>query len=901
MGRKMGLVRTVAAFSPWIRWGAVLAVALLALSGSGWCQPQSPPAPLSLDAWRAEATRIRLLADNDARGAYRAAQALQAALPSQATAADRARALNLLSRIETYLALTEPAAAHAREAFDLAAKNGDRVGQVESDLNVALNATNQGRLDEMVAATQNSVALLEGVNRPDLLGEALLRTTAMYRRFEQLNESVAVAVRALEIARRSGNPVALTYAHQGMAIAYDQGYRYAEAGEQYTEMREQARIAHNRMLEGFAVIGLGGWNAETGHLGAAEHLTREAIAMFREVGLPFATSYGLYGLADLLTKQGRQQEALQTLDAALDIYHHYPNRISEWYALNARSALYQALGEGHKADADADAQRAYEIARELGLATYISGSDTRLAALAAAEGHYQRAYDLALKASEMTAKAAREKAGPRLVALINHYESANRQREIDELTRRSERQSAMLLERELQQRWLWTLLTGVIVVLGGVVVFVMRLRHSRTQLQELNLQLQRSESDVRALNAHLEQRVQLRTLEARQQARYLRTLIDMLPMWVWLKDTHSRYVVVNHANATARGYTVGAMEGQSDLQLLPPEQAQQALADDREVMRAQQRKTTEECMATNEGGVWMETYKAPVFDDDATLLGTVGVARNISERKAAEAARELALSEARRLARQRSQFLAQMSHELRTPLNAMMGFAQILQRDESLTERAARAVRIIDESGQHLLRLINDILDLARIDAGKLELVVSQTHLPAFLEIVCDTIQVKVEDKGLQFAFEAAPELPDTVFVDEKRLRQVLLNLLSNAVKFSDSGRVTLRVVRLGPPDAIAAGRAVRLRFEVEDQGIGMTEAEASRAFQAFEQVGDATRREGGAGLGLAISRQLVHLMGGEIRVRSRPGAGSVFWFEIEVLRELPRVQAGTSAGRVTP
>jgi CheY-like chemotaxis protein len=232
-----------------------------------------------------------------------------------------------------------------------------------------------------------------------------------------------------------------------------------------------------------------------------------------------------------------------------------------------------------------------------------------------------------------------------------------------------------------------------------------------------------------------------------------------------------------------------------------------------------------------------------------------------------------------------------------------MGFAQILQRDKTLSERAAKAVRVIEESGQHLLRLINDILDLARIDAGKLELVPGETHLAAFLQIVCDTIQVKADDKGLKFVFEPAPDLPETVHVDEKRLRQVLLNLLSNAVKFSDAGQVTFRVTREEPGGGVTADaaatdardiaqnpgvddperrRTVLLRFEVEDEGIGMSERELARAFQPFEQLADSKRREGGAGLGLAISRQLVHLMGGEIRVRSWLGAGSVFTFEIQ-------------------
>jgi PAS domain S-box-containing protein len=894
---------------------AVLLITLLACAAAN----AAPAKPSSIDEWRAQVTRIRQLADNDAPAAYREARELQANLPPEATLADKARVLNLLSRIEAYLALTEPAAAHAREAFDLAMRNGDRVGEAEADLNIALNSINQGRLDEMVAATQNSVMVLEGVNRPDLLGEALLRTTAMYRRFEQFDESVAVAVRAMEIARRTSNPLVLAYAHQGLAIAYDQSYRFPEAREQYTQMRGQARAARSLLTEAAAVSGLAGVRSESGDRQSAEELTREALSMYRRVGAPFAASYALFSLADMLARKSQYHESLDCLNEALDIYQRYPNRISQWFALNARSTTYQAMGELDKAAADA--QQAYEIAKALGAAIYLSGSASRLASIAATRGNYQRAYELALEASQMTVKAARDKAGQRVVQLVNRYESENKQHEIEELTRRSERQAAQLLSRELQQRWLWTVLTGVVLALAGVGLFVFRLRQSQHEL---------------------ELRVQARTQELRQQARYLRALIDTLPMLAWLKDTHSRYLIVNHALAEARNHTVAEVEGQSDLQLLPPALAQQLVADDREVMKSRQRKTTEECLPNGNGGVWIETYKAAVLDEDGTVLGTVGVSRNISERKAAEAAREVALSEARRLAHQRSQFLAQMSHELRTPLNAMMGFAQILQRDKTLNERAAKAVRVIEESGQHLLRLINDILDLARIDAGKLELVTGETHLAAFLQIVCDSIQVKADDKGLKFVVEPAPDLPETVHVDEKRLRQVLLNLLSNAVKFSDAGQVTFRITRAEPggganagadatagaganagadatPDAgeaMGAGATVGrdtapnpgvdpaqrhttlvLCFEVEDEGIGMSERELARAFQPFEQLADSKRREGGAGLGLAISRQLVHLMGGEIRVRSWLGAGSVFAFEIETATTATEAPAATPRG----
>ncbi len=250
------------------------------------------------------------------------------------------------------------------------------------------------------------------------------------------------------------------------------------------------------------------------------------------------------------------------------------------------------------------------------------------------------------------------------------------------------------------------------------------------------------------------------------------------------------------------------------------------------------------------------------------------------ERKEAEAARETALAEAVALARQRSQFLAQMSHELRTPLNAIIGYADLLGRDrDRLSDRLASGLATIHESGQHLLTLINDILDLARVEAGKMALHPAAVHLDTFLRVLADIMRVKAEEKGLAFGCELAPGLPSAVTVDETRLRQVLLNLLGNAVKFTDTGKVTLRVVAAAP----RARDPVRLRFEVADTGIGMNAHQIARIFQPFEQVATAQRREGGTGLGLAISQQLVQLMGGHIDVASMPGKGSTFSFEIDV------------------
>ncbi len=223
----------------------------------------------------------------------------------------------------------------------------------------------------------------------------------------------------------------------------------------------------------------------------------------------------------------------------------------------------------------------------------------------------------------------------------------------------------------------------------------------------------------------------------------------------------------------------------------------------------------------------------------------------------------------------KSAFLANMSHDLRTPLNGILGFAQILEMDGSLTEHQRVGVGAIRQSGEHLLTLINDILDMAKIEAGKFEIFPSDFDLRKFLQIIASIIRVKAEQKpALEFVCDFAPDLPTAIHADERRLRQVLLNLLDNAVKFTDAGQVTLRVRFIAPS---------RLRIEVKDSGTGMSEEQLARLFQPFEQLGDVQQRSAGTGLGLVISREFVRLMGGDIAVHSRAGVGTSFSFELDV------------------
>lgn len=269
------------------------------------------------------------------------------------------------------------------------------------------------------------------------------------------------------------------------------------------------------------------------------------------------------------------------------------------------------------------------------------------------------------------------------------------------------------------------------------------------------------------------------------------------------------------------------------------------------------------------------------------------VHRNITERKRAEEALQKAKDAAETANRAKSAFLAHMSHELRTPLNGILGYAQILRRQQELNAETQDGLQIIHQSGQHLLTLINDILDFSRGDVGRLTLTPTEVHLPNFLDSVIGISRMRAQEKQVCFMVNLAAQLPTIIQADEKRLRQVLLNLLSNAVKFTDSdGTVTFKVTKVTNrpyveefPSREGGGEGsqssiVNLQFSIEDTGVGMTAEQVARLFQPFERAGDLVRQTDGTGLGLAISQQLVELMGGQIQVTSTPGQGSTFWFE---------------------
>jgi len=258
---------------------------------------------------------------------------------------------------------------------------------------------------------------------------------------------------------------------------------------------------------------------------------------------------------------------------------------------------------------------------------------------------------------------------------------------------------------------------------------------------------------------------------------------------------------------------------------------------------------------------------------------------------------QLALQAAETASQAKTTFLASMSHELRTPLNAVLGFSQLMAREAGRSPRDLDKLEKIRRAGEHLLELINDVLSISRIEAQKLALSISPFDLRACLEAIEEMIRVKAEAKHLEVVVAVDPRVPAVVEGDEGKLRQVLINLLGNAVKFTEQGRIGLKVSTLGQD---------RLRFEVSDTGPGISPEELHQLFGSFVQTEAGRRSAEGTGLGLNLSQALARLMGGEIRVESEPGRGSIFRFEIPLkasdrppLRVVPRrlmLAAGGSA-----
>ncbi|MDO9107106.1 MAG: PAS domain S-box protein [Methylovulum sp.] len=377
---------------------------------------------------------------------------------------------------------------------------------------------------------------------------------------------------------------------------------------------------------------------------------------------------------------------------------------------------------------------------------------------------------------------------------------------------------------------------------------------------------------------HLEDMVEQRTTALRLQSHSLQALIDNLPHMAWLKDQEGRFIAVNRAISGIIGCATTDLLGKTDFDIWPPEVAARYQTDDAEVAATRSAKTVEGPHPSVPDSLY-ETFKAPILDEDGAVLGSVGFARDIKPERdmEAELARRAVAAETATLAK--SLFLNNMSHEIRTPMNAIIGLTYLLRQNKPTPEQSERLDKI-EAAAQHLLSIINDILDLSKIEDGHMELEHTDFSLGAMLDQVCSMVAEQALAKGLAIRV-VCDDVPPWLRGDPTRLRQAILNYAVNAVKFSEHGTIWLRVKLLEETDA-----GLFMRFEVEDSGIGIAEEQIPMLFESFAQADvSTTRKYGGTGLGLAITRRLAHMMGGNAGVESALGLGSRFWLTVRLQR----------------
>jgi PAS domain S-box-containing protein len=393
----------------------------------------------------------------------------------------------------------------------------------------------------------------------------------------------------------------------------------------------------------------------------------------------------------------------------------------------------------------------------------------------------------------------------------------------------------------------------------------------------------------------------------KEQTQLLDGVIANIQEGIGIVDEHEVIVFCNPAYAAIFGETPETLIGQSLFDFFQEEQ-HQIIARETE-KRRQNKNSTYELLLTTKAGVskYIHVSVSPQFDADGVYTGALGAVLDITERKQNELtlqqAKEAAL-EAQRAAeaaqraseaanRTKSEFIANMSHELRTPLNGILGYAQILEHYPDLSLKQQEGLTIIRESGEHLLQVLSDILDMAKLETGKVSLEQFPFSLSKTLKGLLRMTRLQAQKKGLRFVYELDDTLPDELYGNEKRLRQVLFNLLGNAIKFTKQGSVTLKISNLGSaivdpnssqsPASGHASQLSKMHFEVSDTGIGIPQGRLAHIFEPFEQLSEQRIFVNGPGLGLSISQRLLRMMGSDLSVESREHEGSRFWFDLEL------------------
>ncbi len=404
---------------------------------------------------------------------------------------------------------------------------------------------------------------------------------------------------------------------------------------------------------------------------------------------------------------------------------------------------------------------------------------------------------------------------------------------------------------------------------------------------KMTLKLKKSNEALEEYSNTLEQEVEKRTKDFKMSEQRFKDIAFSSADWIWETDEKRKYTYCSQKVQEILGYTKEELIGKTIFDFISPKETKRVLDifEASSVNRAPVKDLEYRALTKTGEEIYLTTSGLPIFDEQGYFKGFRGIGKDISEHKQAEELRiEKEAAEAANYAK--SEFLSHMSHEIRTPMNAIIGFSELLATTVT-SEKQQSQVDSILSSGKNLLKIINDILDLSKIEAGKLKTQLAPTNIHDIIKDVNTIFNSKIKEKGLSFFIEETGDIPTLLMLDEVRVRQVLFNLIGNAVKFTDKGSIQLLLDKKLKNKNVDK---IDLLITISDTGIGIPAGQHKLIFEAFkQQLGQSIKKYGGTGLGLTITKRLVEMMGGSIKLSSTLGKGSIFkitFSNIEVCKQ---------------
>ena len=672
--------------------------------------------------------------------------------------------------------------------------------------------------------------------------------------------------RALQIAQEKNRQELIASGHENMGIYFYTTGRNVEAIESLNKALYLYTLIDNKRELSHIYVHIGEYYIKTGNLKMALSNFQKALQLCLEANCILPEGRIYTKISQVYQLMGNHHKSLEYNRKALQANMDYGNTAE-------LSGSHLNIGSSFTLMGEYDSAYNYylkgiETAKTIGHQRYIRDG-------------YKSLYNLSLIMNDY-----REALGylEKYINLKEEIESREKSEEIAELRAKYDLHDQQMLN-ELQQLKMERQQDQLTILVFGIVLFVILLAF----IYFLYLNKKRSNTHITRINEELEEKFHRKTIELRRQESLFQNLVEQIPMGVYRTLPSGQIEFANAALINMLGFnSLQELQG-LNLEKQSPEMKQTRQAFKEKMQKEGEVKSMESLWRKADGSsLNVSEYARAVRDENGKILYYEGVVEDITIRKNAEKALKEALESAKESDRLKTAFLSTMQHELRTPLNSILGFSEILADNENLDNTSQEYMKLINESGHQLLSIINDILDITTITAGKVKLNKKSHNInKSIQEVYADYAEkINKSDQKSELILKMHRPLGDslaTIEVDPHRLKQVLSNLLDNALKFTYEGEIHL---------GYELARDKQIRFFVSDNGIGIPRSKLSIIFEQFRQVEDTdTRQFGGSGLGLAICKSLVEIMGGEIDVESQPGKGSVFSFTIPYDKDLTAIR----------